>query len=425
MILTRDCHGSGAGSWLRLRAAPAPSREPEPKPEILGAAPAPEPKVGAGHLSVQKSKNLSDCLKNTAVWPTRLSAVNLALLFGSATVRVDDMIYFIAFLLILSTPLTHAINTNFNIELTYANKEARKVLVDTTSAASFLFDAKVNLDKSRTVNPADSKTFKNLNKTIFQKYNPYTNEAYSSFSGYLGEDDFSHGALKFRGTLGLASGQLNDPGKASNGELFAGRIGLSRGKSDALLRDAILAKAEKKVACLSLQTTIGGEKPTSKVTLRQDPFADKTPYLQAKSLPHPEGNWQVNVTRFSLAGVVFANTIPADISTTCGFIGVPYNYFAKIRQALNVRYDNKTGHDTVDCNKVGTFVLHINGKAFLLYSGYYTEKSGSVCVLKIRPQSGFVLGLPFFVNAGVCLDFEKEELKIYKLQTIKNKTGSN
>ncbi|CAD5232554.1 unnamed protein product [Bursaphelenchus xylophilus] len=50
-ILIRDCHGSGAGSWLRLWAAPAPSREPEP--EILGAAPAPEPKepgFGAGGL---------------------------------------------------------------------------------------------------------------------------------------------------------------------------------------------------------------------------------------------------------------------------------------------------------------------------------------------------------------------------------------
>uniref|UniRef100_A0A1I7RYD8 Uncharacterized protein n=1 Tax=Bursaphelenchus xylophilus TaxID=6326 RepID=A0A1I7RYD8_BURXY len=53
----RDCHGSGAGSWLRLRAAPAPSREPEPEPEILGSAPAPEPKVGARLPSGQKSKN--------------------------------------------------------------------------------------------------------------------------------------------------------------------------------------------------------------------------------------------------------------------------------------------------------------------------------------------------------------------------------
>ncbi|CAD5217182.1 unnamed protein product [Bursaphelenchus xylophilus] len=323
--------------------------------------------------------------------------------------------------LCITTTWAVDLRTDFSITFRYPDSHAhwpRKLLVDIASSDAFIYDQVrfPKLSSTRAVNTSESKTFNNLDIPVSITYNsPFADEKTDMIVGYVGEDNLKFDGKDLRTNLVFATLSFADPGKGITGEGFAGRIGLAKESGKTELRDDLFKAAGKKLVCLLYSTELDGSNSSTRVTIGTNPLQDRTPHLQAKSLKNEFRLWSVNVTRFTIGGNILGKSVQAYLSTTTNFLTVPSNYLQLIVRQTRARYDEKASLYVVDCATKNKLFFYINGKEFPIEAQSYIAKRGNVCYLKVR-EGTLVLGSPFFVNLGVCLDFEKDEFSIYRLK---------
>ncbi|CAD5211259.1 unnamed protein product [Bursaphelenchus xylophilus] len=307
-----------------------------------------------------------------------------------------------------------------NVTLPTVKNGVRPFIVDTTFRTSFVMDYKTfngTLDELSTYNPDDSYSFDN-------KTRPYSTWAKTStgdkpISGYLANEAFEILPQKgVRHDFGI----ITKPGTEDvvttlDGNTRIGRLGFyeaSRYSPSILFH--WLPKFKEQRVCVHITESedrsvkqsvvaIGVKLPEGRLITK---YNDKYNYGWTRI---PIGDFRIDG-----ADTKFASS-KAIIDTASSKITLPYWTFDRLVQILDAKKNNETGEWTVRCDKIKTFGFSLAYKPFEIPFErlVYREKPGSrLCRLLFgRGADLTYLGVPAFINTGVCMNHENRDLHIY------------
>ncbi|CAD5212821.1 unnamed protein product [Bursaphelenchus okinawaensis] len=313
--------------------------------------------------------------------------------------------------LLLGSPVFSYNVTNFyaTVRLNDNPKLDRDIIIDTTSHQSFLMQNTVASPK-RGVDFRSSKTFKNIDQRFSSQYS----NGRITVNGAVGEDEIHVGPKVFRSQFGIfekSNGQ--NPADAFTGTQTVGVLGLSRKPADNVLRDNLLNQYDDKTVCVS---SIKYKDRASPYTTIGKPAVN--PVTTVKSVDNSEGLWEVKLDFVKLACFHQNNPENAIISTATEELTVPEAYFEFITEVLGSRYDEKYGTYICSCERTAPFRFGINGEVFdVPIHDYITKIEGNICALKVnvvKNNEKFVLGARFLLENGVCLNFKKNTVTLFK-----------
>ncbi|CAD5217999.1 unnamed protein product [Bursaphelenchus xylophilus] len=312
-------------------------------------------------------------------------------------------------------------NFQLNAFLNDNYSSSRKFLVDITSAESFILKSaefEGEFGRGNVFDPTASSGFKNLSDIGVAVYFEQFNKDFSMASGFVGQDRLNVSLRPVEGRFIVAHeifGNVSVVGVDK--ETFAGRLGFSKRVSE--LSTVVPAIYGKNPRILCLEVGLSKNKRSKITTVTVGSFS---PNLGAKSLyarvpvvPHPE-YYNINVSAVSIGNYNVKTTFLATFTSTFDGITVPESLFFQIVKALDAHFHNGFNEWVVSCGKNLPLKLQIANSNIEVRFDAYTKAFGRrICFLKLRKtnEKTLVLGLPFYVNNGVCFDQEKNEVHVY------------
>ncbi|CAD5214244.1 unnamed protein product [Bursaphelenchus xylophilus] len=296
----------------------------------------------------------------------------------------------------------------------------RRLVVDTTEATSFVLDKRFFGDRTtdnNTFNPTKSSSFSRTGgfTTIYDLQGPHKD---SVVSGDLGIDNVLVGRYTIRPEFGVAqAAESSDSAlKDFDGQYVAGRIGFARGDNPLTnFRVQLLNRFKTSSICLAVfQDGKGSFTPTVSLGAPRIPPADLITSFKADN--DKDGLWRIPLNSISIGNFSATVNARAIFSSALDEIVVPFNLLPRIAAALKAKYNKNSSCIVVDCQNEVPLKLNINGTEIVIPAEDYSKKVDGVCYLKITRFNSpyYILGANILTKRGICLDFEKETVTLYK-----------
>ncbi|CAD5218001.1 unnamed protein product [Bursaphelenchus xylophilus] len=311
-------------------------------------------------------------------------------------------------------------NVNFRLTAKFQDNTDidRSLILDLTSSEIFVLRSTEFQDKygrDNVFKPSASDTFENISQPFQVNYTGEYNGKDSTVLGFLGKDNVTiilHNEVARFGVAQKITAEEIVFG--TDGYPNAGRIGFSRNIANGSLAENQFPRARK----LSLEVGVSPNSSAVRTSIGLGDFNYDPKRLRTKvrSLPHPNGLWGLSVARITIGNVVNIRNYKAVITTTLDGITLPFAVFQQAIRTLGAKYSRENRHYTVDCNRNIPIILEINGVKITIRFDAIIAQLDKVCVLKLRSVASadkVVLGLPFFINNGIGLDYESGEIHLY------------
>ncbi|CAD5222554.1 unnamed protein product [Bursaphelenchus xylophilus] len=317
----------------------------------------------------------------------------------------------------------------FELEVKFSDSDRSKYLaVDLTTSESFVFDYRAfNKSHVDAFDPSASKTFKKISDSFKASYFTPANSQNMTVQGFLGADVINTTGKVLIGDFAVVNwadgkGVLN----SIDGSEKAGRVGLSRAKATHVdLRSAIFAAQKEKNLCLAIFRF--DDEILTAVKFGKPYYEPEEVITQFKAADNNNGHWQVPVTSVEAGGYKYQVGTPGILSTSTDQIVFPTPIFNSVVRALKATLDKALNAYVVDCSNKEILKIGVNSKLFEIIPASYTKQVGQKCVLRISPtaQKAIVLGGPYFMYNGVCLNYADFTVTLYKPEDYNLKKLSN
>ncbi|CAD5233107.1 unnamed protein product [Bursaphelenchus xylophilus] len=322
------------------------------------------------------------------------------------------------FLGLLSVSFADNLSFKLGLRLEDNLNDVRNFIVDTTSSNDFVLNSRQFLrpaGKHNTFNPDKSSTLEKLTRQYSVDYIELYNDANSSVKGILVEDAlFSPVAnVRFRfGVVDTVEGQVN-PAKSNDGQWSVGRVGLDRStKGQTTLKQGLFDLVLEHTLCGSIVESEDAH------IVSTDLGYPSSRYESSKIIAIPaETNsnlWKISSVKVSLQNTQ-SSVRSAVLSTTLDALSLPVNEFSGIIKEFGAVKENGEYY-VEDLSKLSNILVSVKEIVFEVKPSAFTEPVNQRYRLKLRSntENVFVLGTPFWINNGYCLDFVKNEVTFFK-----------
>ncbi|CAD5225457.1 unnamed protein product [Bursaphelenchus xylophilus] len=321
--------------------------------------------------------------------------------------------YFFALFITLSSGYIN----DFAINVTFPGYNAtRAFIIDTIETDEFVWQAKgfarfagedytFDEEKSRTYRAGDY-----LFSSGFQD-----GKTYCRLSGVMSQDNMSllpyknHYAYFGLVRNSTCAGNAMHRTTAFNGKLRAGRLSFVKNRNNRkTVGDFLVRSFRYPQMCLHQSVTDDLKIKQTVVAVGARVAEDR---LKGSYYYNQDNYWRVPATTFKIGDAEFNVTQRynmATFHTSSPKIRLPLIYFDRVVSAVGAV--NETGKYIVDCDKRVELEIGLNGKRFKIQFEALLRRDkpdDKKCELLLERnddiyRNSFVLGVPFFVNNGVC-----------------------
>ncbi|CAD5214205.1 unnamed protein product [Bursaphelenchus okinawaensis] len=285
-----------------------------------------------------------------------------------------------------------------------------------------------DLPAKSTVDFEKSTSFKNTTKKFFALVSSDTNDEIAFGDGHVCEDTFEILGNKIHHAFGVVN--KGDPALtlASDGTTAAGRIGFARNTSyydEKDVRFELFKNLRENVLCFGTTYSEVTQQHISKVALGQTIYPEKDFVASAHAYTYDEhddlkedGIWRIQTDTISIGNYTKKReTDTVFTSTKDGLVFHFYDLYPIMRSLKAVQ--NTTDKEWyTDCSNDIPLSIGINRKLIKIRFDAFTEQVGDgKCRIKIKSHVDdyIIIGLPFFVNNGVCLNYKINRFYVYDI----------